>query len=461
MSTHKQLDVDVYRILLYRSDATELLLGRSPAGFRLPEIAIPPHTRAAEEITAAIKRSWKLETICLFFVGRNGPSESPRYQVAEVCRLDAGAFTGARWLPVPSLLADSFEYATDFSAIAESLKWFDQYRRGELPGPFGKPGWLSEVTEWVETQAAPVGLKLTGKFRQFNASPTFSLIRFETDGAGLWFKAVGEPNLHEYPITLKLSTAFPEFLPHVLGARPEWNAWLAIEAEGSPLSSNSPDTAWAAVTESLGRLQIATLGRRFELIEAGCKDLRPCRLLEVVDPFFDTMSQLMETQTKPSPAPLSRKEFSTLGQEIRAGLQELESDGLPNALGHLDMNPCNVLISNSRGVFLDWAEAYIGPPFFTVQYLMEHHRRLRHEECKKESLDRYWKFWDSRFSQKQVRTSVRLTPLLAVFAYAVSISAWRSPQTIAAESAAYLRSWARRMKREAGLLEEARQICTP
>ena len=46
--------------------------------------------------------------------------------------------------------------------------------------------------------------------------------------------------------------------------------------------------------------------------------------------------------------------------------------GMPDTLGHLDFNPGNILCSANQCVFLDWAEAYVGPTFLTFQYLIEH-----------------------------------------------------------------------------------------
>jgi len=62
-----------------------------------------------------------------------------------------------------------------------------------------------------------MGVRLTGKFRQLNASPTFSLIRLETNGVALWFKATGKPNEHELAIALSLARLFPRYVPRVLG----------------------------------------------------------------------------------------------------------------------------------------------------------------------------------------------------------------------------------------------------
>ena len=54
-------------------------------GLRTPALAIPRHSRIAEEITAAIETRWNLTAYCLFSLPSDGCSRDlARYQVAEV-----------------------------------------------------------------------------------------------------------------------------------------------------------------------------------------------------------------------------------------------------------------------------------------------------------------------------------------------------------------------------------------
>jgi Phosphotransferase enzyme family len=462
MCKSTQSDHDLFRILLYRKDEREILLETTWEGLRLPVLSAPAHTRTAEEITTAIRNTWNLETYCLFpLSGSARPQSLVRDQVAEACYPGCGCPAGMEWLPVVSLSEGVFQSPSDFRAVENSLRTFEQYHHDELPGFFGKPGWLRAVTDWVGKQAGAAGLGLTGRFRQLNASPTFSLIRFETDGPALWFKAVGEPNLHEYSITLKLASAFPGFLPNILGSRPEWNAWLSLEAEGAELDATSPAPAWEVAGESLAELQVSSIGQRFELIDVGSKDLRPWSLRNLVEPFFDSMTNLMGRQRKISPARLSRHELLALRGKITSALEELEADGLPNTLGHLDLNPGNVVVSDSRCVFLDWAEAYVGPPSFSFEYLLQHWRRSRPQDSLAGAslASHYAKAWRPFASSGQVAVSFKLAPLLGPFACATASSAWHDPESIPSETASYLRGLVRRMKREADTLEEKRAPC--
>jgi hypothetical protein len=445
---------DLFRLLVYRKEAGELLVEGRSDRLWLPAVPVRTHSRIAEEITATVKHMWNFETYCLFFLS----AAQAHFEVLEACQDDITTPAGMQWLPITSLAAGAFGDATDQDAALRSVEALDQYRNGQLPGPLGKPGWLPEVTEWVGARAAASGLRITGKFQQLNASPATSLIRFETNGPALWFKAVGEPNRREYSITMKLGSALPEFLPRIIGALPDWNAWLSLETDGSLLNSASNGSAWAAAAENLALLQLASLTEGFEFVEDGAKDLRPSMLRKVVEPFFATMAQLMQEQTKPAPAPLSREELQLLAQSILIALDERDSDGVPDTLGHLDLNPANAVVSGSRCVFLDWAEAYVGPPFLSLQNLLEHWRRSHGKDAEGFRVASYTKHWLPVASPEQISTSLYFAPLLSVFAHATGLP-WESPEDVRPAMAGYLRSLARRMKREAGALRERRLIC--
>jgi Phosphotransferase enzyme family len=465
MYTPPQHDKEIFPILLYRNDAAELLAESAPLGFRLPALQVPTRTRIAEQLTAAARRAWNLETFCLFAVSSGvSPQASLHYQVVEARDRDSESPVGMRWLPVTSLCAAAFENAADFTAIENSLATLDQYRRGELPGAFGKPGSLRTVTEWVAGQSAAAGLRLSGKVQQFNASPTFSLIRFETDGPALWFKAVGPPNLREFPIAASLSQLFPHYVPAILAAHVGWNAWLMTEVPGLHPEANSPSEVWVAVARQLAELQAASFGRTLRLLEDGCHDTRVRSLVEMIDPFLEIMAGLMETQTKPSPAPLSRSELAVLGTQLREIFSTLSRSSLPNSLSHLDLHPGNILVSDGNCVFLDWAEACVGHPFVAFEYLLEHIRKLRPLDNSFEAnlTSSYTLAWRPFVDPQTIAQALAVAPLLAIFTCAVAGGTWQDAgRRSRPEIAALLRSLTRGMKREADELEQWGAACAP
>jgi Phosphotransferase enzyme family len=459
MCSSSQLDHDFLRILLYRKNGKELLLRHHSESFALPAIPIPRHSRAAQRITEAIRKDWKLDSCCLFPVGGRN---SPAYAV-ELCGEVATHPAKTRWLPVDSLAERDFSEVQDFHAVDTATKHFDQYRSAGANSPFGKFGWLRDVIGWVESNATRLGVHLTGEFQQFNASATFSLIRFKTDGPALWFKAVGDPNLQEFRITLALVKLLPDYLPPLVASQEIWNAWVTIEAEGHILAEFTSDADWQKAALALASLQIGSFGNARHLMGAGCTDVRASVLLENIDSFFSSMTEVMTRQTKQSPPPLNHTELTTLAKRIREALEELMESEIPNVLGHLDCNPGNIVVSRDKCVFLDWAEGSIGHPFFTMQYLLEHSRKSRstYGGETNEILSSYLTPWQSFADVRQIAADLALTPLLAAYAYASSMELRTNRESPSPEMAALLRSLARRMKREADTLQNRSVTCLP
>ncbi len=466
MSARQQIDRDTYSLVITRRGRSELLCLADGPHYSLPSVEIPRWQRVAERINNAVKERWNLDayslsTCCLSDPLRDAASFT-QFQVMECVRPDCQLPPKAYWAPVSALMPTSFRDSGYLRAIHAALGESGAHPASKNPGPFSKPGWLRDLCEWIQEQLRPLNLRLTGQFRQLTASPTFNLIRFETDGPALWFKAVGEPNVHEFKIVSTLATLFPLFLPRIIATRPEWNAWLMTEAEGTSPDAASDFAVWKAVSARLAQLQTASPQETDRLLAVGCRDLSTPSLLDRVDEFCATMDELMNRQTKTPPPILTSSELFALSGRLKEALLALAASGIPTALNHLDFNPGNVVVSDGNCVFLDWAEAAIGHPFLTLEYLLEHFKRLYPESPARhtELISTYAQTWQAHASPSAISRSLSLAPLAAVFAYAVSNETWRDPARLDnPQTAGYFRSLARRMKREADGLENRSLEC--
>ena len=455
---------ETYRVIVLSPDGKDILLVPDGDRFALLPVEIPRWQRVAENLAEVVKSGWGEEIVCLFELSELAGTYGAgiHYQVARHWDTAGVPRTTTRWVPVAALSKDLLTDATDHSAIEQSVAQCGADGKTSPTGPFTGLGWFDELREWIEEVIGPLGFHLNGRFRQLNAGPTFSLIRFETEGPALWFKAVGEPNQREFPITCELSKLFPHYVPIVLGTRPEWNGWLTREAVGKLLSDTQERAPWEKSASSLAELQIDSIDHGTLILAAGVRDLGLSALSKMVEPFIETMTQLMERQIKIPPAPLNRKELLLLGDRLQTALEALETLGLPETLGHLDLNPGNIVASPDRCVFLDWAEAYIGNPFFTLHYLLEHLRRTVGGDSALEMtlVSSYRRPWERMVGSAAIDDALILTPLLAVFAYAAGSDAWRYEERMQdPATAGYLRSLARRMHREANTLGERRSLC--
>jgi hypothetical protein len=431
-------NVESWRVLITRSRQDDLLLRVRGTTFSLPEIAIPSHERIAANINRGIERELGLHVVSLYEIQteKGAASKDVFYHAAVPVQPSERIPEDSSWMSMQTLAANSFSHREDFFAIDTFRSLWKKGNTGSTAEPFLRPDWFTQVTDWVEESLRPYSLHLTGTFQQLNASSTFSLLRFETNRSPVWFKAVGAPNTREYPITVALARVSPESIPKVLATRHEWNAWLAEEAAGASLFSNSDLSVWKSASESLGVLQRRTVPVVQELSRAGARNLAfPC-LRSFVGPFFEFLMHDSCRLKECSTEPLAPSDLDELRIAVEKNLRTLDDLALPQTVGHMDLNPRNIVSSPKGCVFLDWAECFTGCPFFSFEYLLQQFRQVFPLQASLEMQFReaYVTPWRVLISPADLTRLLACMPLAALFAYATTL--WRDfdgPVTTAAQ----------------------------
>ncbi len=440
--------LEPYGLVIFNTLGTSVLVTDG----RLPAISIPQFTRPAEQITATIGQHWQLQTVLLS--SRTADVRGDGYAVLEALE--------ENWVPGPDMKWCDVKEVDRELAPAEASQVRSSHARAIQPysaldsEPFARLGWAQRIRAWAAFEAGKRGISLAG-MSQWNGSETFALIRFQGRPRSVWFKAVGSPNRHEFPITLTLAQLFPGYVPPVLSSDSAVNGWLMEEIGQKTLAATEDLEMWTLCVERLAALQASSVPLISQLLDIGCRDLRVPALAKMVVPFMEATGDLMRQQKKISPAPLTPAELFALREYLTQALDALGQTGLPDTLGHTDFNPGNVLLEGKTCAFTDWAEAHVACPFLTVQYLLAHMDRMRMPRTMQRALlERHIMSWQSLSSRADLRRASRFASLVAVFAYGVSLESWRNtPQPPDESGAAYLRSLARRMKKEADLLRES------
>jgi hypothetical protein len=466
LNTQQQDDRDTYLLIITRRNGSELLCLPDGPYHALPSVDIPRWQRVAEPIRNALKTHLNVDAYSLFTCPCE-PATSEKsctlFQAMECVHPNEPLPPTASWAPFRSLTIASFRDGDHSRMISNALRTLSHHDDTRRAGPFAKPGWLRDMCSWIAQQIEPLKIRLTGNFRQLNASSSFNLMRFETTGPAVWSKAVGKPNTREFNIVSTLAALLPEYVPPIIAVRPEWNAWLTTEVEGASPDADSNFSTWRTISARLAELQIASLHEMPRLMSAGCRDVSASSLLNSTDEFFSIMNKLVKQQTKTPPSILTSEEIVDLNEQIKEILSLLAASAIPDALNHLDLNPGNIFVSGDRCTFIDWAEAAIGHPFLTFEYLLEHLTRLRpyHADKREELVSAYASQWEDFAPPAAISDALALAPLIAVFAYAISTAIWREPETLGSPRVAgYFRSLLRRMKHEANALENRTLECT-
>jgi hypothetical protein len=449
-----QQETDAWRILLFGRRGAELLLLRSRSGIRLPEFRIPRWQRIAPNLNTEAKRLWNFDTLCLFpFDVPQSESTSVRckYHVMEISKPEELARVAPNFMLLSGLKEASFADKRDYWAVQLAMGIGGASLPQDCQGPFSEFGAFEKISAWVEDQLRPLGRSWGGNFRQLQATPSFALIRFQTNRGAVWFKAVGEPNLREFPITMLVADRFPRHVPKVIAVRKDWNAWLTEEVEGDDLFSDSDPASWCRAVACLAELQIASVGHASQILASCVRDARSSTLLAQVVPFFSVLEVLMQAQITPTPPKLTKQEMETVKRQVVRALQEMKQAAVPDTLNHFDLNPGNAISAGTNYKFLDWAEAGLGNPFFSMEYLRQHfvNAFAGQPDAEIEFRNSYVECWRSVLPGSTVERTAELVPLVAAFAFAATVLPWDMPNLSAKTGlASLLRSLARRMYRE-------------
>ena len=411
---------DRWRVVITRAIASEMIVVPHGAAFDLPEVRVPQNQRLAWNLNAELKRDWQLDVVSILpsNVGpRSRAGDRLRYHLAEFVDANVPLPSGLRWASISALTSQSFLIAEDFQVLRSFVEELSASPGNH--GPFGHLGWFQEVTSWLQNAIAPFHLEWTGRFEQFHASPFFSLIRFETRPRALWFKAVGEPNTREFAITRELAERCHEYVPRLLAVRPDWNAWLAEECPGKTLDQVSDIGLWSRAVQDLANLQIESMSWSKSLLQAGAHDLRRLFTRSAVESFFAMAEELLGLMVEAVTLDLSVADLRSMQARMIELLDRAENLRFPDTLGHLDLNAGNVIVSSQRCAYLDWAEAYVGPPFLSLEYLLQTFRRVfgRGSPHERPVVQAYLAVWEAVIPLRDTRELWGLTPALAIFAY--------------------------------------------
>jgi hypothetical protein len=460
MTQAPQVEMDRWRMIILNRDASEVLAESTGGEHRLPEVAVPRHQRLAWHLNAEMKSSWNLNAVSILPLECE-PSDAIgsriEYHIAELHPAPALLPITLRWINIPDFEGNPKVPAEHRSALRRFPETLAHpVNKGT---PFGRLGWFDDVASWVRETIAPLSLEWAGLFEQFQACACFSLIRFETSPRSVWFKAVGDPNTREFSITQKLASLHTDCAPRLLAVRPEWNAWLAEDCSGQVLNEIAEPELWRMASRTLAQLQIASSTQTGDLLRAGAHNLPTIFSDAAIDRFFASAAILLGQDSELVERGIAAADFGMTNAAVREALAKLEVCRIPEALGHLDLNAGNAVVTRERCVYLDWAEAYVGPPLLTLEYLLQSFRRKFGRGSPEEPsvVDAYLDAWICVAPREAIRDAWAVAPALAVFAYAhrcltaVEASGMQNPRFTN-----YLASLLRRLKRELSAISEGK-----
>jgi hypothetical protein len=169
---------------------------------------------------------------------------------------------------------------------------------------------------------------------------------------GLWRKRCKGPWRFEAPLTVALASRRPDLVAELVD---HGDDWLLIRDAGTQIAEDDP--LWPEVMRLYAELQQEEAAHVGEHIAAGVPDLRLARLP-------GRYAQLLEEVDDER-----LRRFEPRFAELCA---ELAARGVPETIQHDDLHQFNVYVRDGRPRILDWGDASVGHPYFSLVATLRH-----------------------------------------------------------------------------------------
>jgi len=228
-----------------------------------------------------------------------------------------------------------------------------------------EPRWLAEAEGWIHEQVALLGNAVSGPIDQHHARPWSTVMRVPTERGDVYFKANARPLRHEAGVVSVIAARRPDCVPPLLAADVE-RGWMLMADAGTRLREivqrERDLTCWHEILPLYAGLQIDLTDDAEELLAVGAPDLRLVMLPSRYEQLLDEL---------PTLPPEDRCRLEASVPRVRELCDELAGYGLPETIQHDDFHDGQVFVRDGRYLLLDWGDACVSHPFFTLAVTLQ------------------------------------------------------------------------------------------
>lgn len=232
----------------------------------------------------------------------------------------------------------------------------------------------AEARAWILARLGDAGLVATGPLEPVRARPWSTVLRMPTDGGYIYFKANAEKLRHEAALAQFLAERRSDCIPAPL-AVDRRRGWMLMADAGTRLrelvaAERSADR-WLDVLPLYAGVQIDLAADADALLDLGVPDLR----LDVLPARYERLlDELEATAEVHGPHGLTMdlgRRLRDAAPSLAAMCEELASLRIPETIQHDDLNDGQVFVRNGRYLLMDWADACVSHPFFSMSVALE------------------------------------------------------------------------------------------
>ncbi len=227
------------------------------------------------------------------------------------------------------------------------------------------PVWLAHAHEWIGEQVSQLGLGTVGVIDQHHIRRWSTVMRVPTESGDVYFKANTSALRHEAAVVTVLAAQRPDCVEPLLAVDLA-RGWMLMADAGARLRGiverERDRTCWLEILPLYAGLQIDLADHADELVALGVPDLRLSTLPTRFEQLLGTLVELPSDERRRLDGNVSR---------VREMCDELAAYGLPETIQHDDFHDGQVFVRDGRYLLLDWGDACVSHPFFTLSVTLE------------------------------------------------------------------------------------------
>ena len=222
------------------------------------------------------------------------------------------------------------------------------------------PSWLAEAHAWIESALARLRMRRTGGIEQPHVYPWSTVMRVPTEAGDVWFKANDDSLRHEAGLLELLSSRRPDCVPVPLATDPG-RGWILMADAGEQLRKLLPVERdldrWKDALRLCAEVQLDLTDTVDSMLALGVPDLRLATLPDRYERF------VAEIDAEPR--------FRRAAGQVAELSEALAGYGIRETIQHDDLHDGQVFVKDGRHLLMDWGDACISHPFFTLSVTLE------------------------------------------------------------------------------------------
>jgi hypothetical protein len=223
-----------------------------------------------------------------------------------------------------------------------------------------EPAFVAAAHTWIGAGLGELGMSSTGEVEQPHVTDWSTVMRVPTDAGPVWFKANDETMRHEAAVLDLVASRSAGRVPPPLVRDPD-TGWMLLADAGVRLRDVIPEerslVRWLDVLAAYARVQLACEDDVDALLALGLPD---CRLHTLPGAYADLLAGLDDADPR-LPGP----------DAIQDLCDRLAAFGIRETVQHDDLHDGQVFLGTGTHLVLDWGDACLSHPFFTLSVTVE------------------------------------------------------------------------------------------